>query len=80
MKRPLDKKMSGMGSNSTKNLHQTVNTMKLQKCDDFLSSHHHLSSVQIPSSKYRSQIPGISNFASQNRVDPNPIGPQKLKS
>lgn len=72
MKVPLDKKLGG--TSSTQNLH----AIKLQKCEDFLSAPHHHQSVQIPNDKYRSQV--VSTFASQNRVDPNPIGPQKTKS
>lgn len=34
--------------------------------------------MQLPNDKYRSQV--VSSYASQNRADPNPIGPQKTKS
>jgi hypothetical protein len=79
MKGPQDKKLNCMGSSSTQNLHKNQ-SIKLQKYDDFLgTAHHHHQSVQLPvSDKYRSQV--VSTFSSQNRVDANPIGPQKTKS
>lgn len=73
---PLNKKLNCMGSSSTQNLHVNHSS---KNNDDFLStSHHHHQSVQIPNDKFKSQV--ISSYASQNRVDPNPIGPQKTKS
>jgi hypothetical protein len=77
MKSSLDKSLGCMSSSSTQNLHN-LNSMKLQKYDDFLSTSHHHQSVHVPNDKYKSQIVGA--FASQNRVDAIPIGPQKTKS
>jgi hypothetical protein len=74
----MDKSLGCMSSSSTQNLH-SHHSIKLQKYDDFLSApHHHHQSVQLPRDKYQSQIVGA--FSSQNRVDANPIGPQKTKS